>query len=135
MFFCVIKFINSYFLTYYVIILCFYISKQKNLTQRQLQDKIRNKEHDRLSDDTKNKIIKYEQLKIDDLIPNAILINNTYDYNVISEKALQKVIFEDIESFMKELGNGFCFICKKDNKYVIEYCCYNRIISRVYELM
>ena len=26
-------------------------------------------------------------------------------------------------------------ICKKDNKYVIEYCSDNRIISRTYELV
>ena len=26
-------------------------------------------------------------------------------------------------------------ICKKDNKYVIEYCSDNRIISRAYELV
>ena len=129
------------------IIYYIYISKQKNLTQRQLQDKIRNKEYDRLSDDTKNKIIKSEQLKIDDLIPNPILINNTYDYNVISEKALQKVILEDIESFMKELGNGFCFIgseykIKIGNRYNYidlllfnyEYNCFTVVELKVTEL-
>ena len=34
-----------------------------------------------------------------------------------SEKVLQKFILEDIESFLKELGNGFCFI---GNEYKIK---------------
>ena len=29
---------------------------------------------------------------------------------IISEKILQKLILEDIETFMKEFGNSFCFI-------------------------
>lgn len=35
----------------------------------------------------------------------------------ISEKTLQRLILEDISSFMKELGNGFSFI---DNEYKIK---------------
>ena len=32
-------------------------------------------------------------------------IKNSSNYEIISEKILQKLILEDIESFMKELGN------------------------------
>ena len=36
---------------------------------------------------------------------------------ILSEKLLQKIILEDISSFLKELGNGFTFI---DNEYKIK---------------
>ena len=36
---------------------------------------------------------------------------------MLSEKILQKIILEDISSFLKELGNGFTFI---DNEYKIK---------------
>lgn len=45
-----------------------------------------------------------------DYVKNPIIIKNKYNYEVISEKILQKLILEDIESFMKELGESFSFI-------------------------
>lgn len=50
-------------------------------------------------------------------VKNPILIKNSYNYENISEKFLQKLILEDITSFMKELGNGFSFI---DNEFKIK---------------
>ena len=132
---------------------------------------------------------------------SPIVIKNNNNYENISEKLLQKIILEDIESFMNELGDSFSFIgseykiklgdrynyidlllfnyeyncfvvvelkvtelkkehigqiqiymnyidmnlkkfnqnktigiilCKKENKYVIEYCSDTRIIERKY---
>ena len=51
-----------------------------------------------------------EELKVPDLVKNPILIKNNFNYNEISEKVLKKLIWEDIESFLNELGNGFSFI-------------------------
>ena len=45
-----------------------------------------------------------------DFVKNPIIIRNSYNYTEISEKVLQKLILEDIEYFMHELGNSFCFI-------------------------
>lgn len=45
-----------------------------------------------------------------DLVPNPILIKNKNNIEIVTEKALHRLILEDIESFMKELGNSFCFI-------------------------
>ena len=175
-----------------------------NLSIRQLREKIKSKEYERLDENTRNKLINQEQLSIVDFVKNPILIKNSHHYTEISEKILQKLILEDIESFMKELGNSFSFIgseykiklgnqynyidlllfniefncyvvvelkvtelkkehigqiqvymnyidnnlkkvnqdktigiiiCKKDNKYVIEYCSDSKIIAREYELV
>ena len=180
------------------------ITEEQNLSVRELRERIKNKEYERLDEETKNKLKNKEELKVPDLVKNPIQIRNTSDYNEISEKVLQKLILEDIPSFLKELGNGFCFIdneykikigdrynyidlllfnyefncfvvvelkvtelrkehigqiefymnyidknlksinqnktigiiiCKKENKYVIEYCSDNRIIAREYELI
>mgnify|MGYP004668787393 FL=1 len=180
------------------------IAEQQNLSVRQLREKIKNKEYERLDEKTKEKLINNEEPRVNDLIKNPILIKNSYNYKEISEKTLQKLILEDLPSFMKELGEGFSFIdneykikigdrynyidlllynvqykcyvvvelkvtelnykhtgqiqnymnyinhnvrniddnetvgiiiCKKENKYVIEYCSDNRIISRRYELV
>ncbi len=180
------------------------ITEEQNLSVRELRERIKNKEYERLDEETKNKLKNKEELKVPDLVKNPIQIRNTSDYNEISEKVLQKLILEDIPSFLKELGNGFSFIdseykikigdrynyidlllfnyefncfvvvelkvselkkehigqiefymnyidknlksinqnktigiiiCKKENKYVIEYCSDNRIIAREYELI
>ena len=180
------------------------ISKNNNLTQRQLQEKIKSKEYERLPEDTKTKLKIQDKIEIKDLVPNPIIIKNSNNYEIISEKVLQKLILEDIESFMKELGNSFSFIgseykikigdrnhyidlllfnikfncyvvvelkvtefkveyisqvqkymnyidknikeisnnntmgiliCKRENKFVIEYCSDERIAVREYELV
>ena len=87
-----------------------YICKNQRLFVRMLKIKIKNKEYDRLPESTKNKYIFKYKSKIKDLVPNPILIKNKNNYENISEKVLQKLILEDIESFMKELGNSFSFI-------------------------
>lgn len=48
--------------------------ENKNLTIKQLQTIIKSHEYDRLSDETKNKLINLEKLKVDDLIPNPIIV-------------------------------------------------------------
>ena len=180
------------------------ITEEQNLSVRELRERIKNKEYERLDEETKNKLKNKEELKVPDLVKNPIQIKNKSGHNEISEKIFQKLILEDIPSFLKELGNGFSFIdseykikigdrynyidlllfnyefncfvvvelkvselkkehigqiefymnyidknlksinqnktigiiiCKKENKYVIEYCSDNRIIAREYELI
>ena len=184
----------------------YYINQAEKLflTTRELRQRIKNNEYERLDESTKEKLKEKEELKLPDLVKDPIQIRNTSGNNEISEKVLQKFILEDIESFLKELGNGFCFIvseykikigdrynyidlllfnyefncfvvvelkvtelkkehigqiefymnfidknlkninqnktigiiiCKKENKYVIEYCSDDRIIAREYELV
>ena len=184
----------------------YYISvvNDRNIGYRKLGEIIKNNEYGRIDEETKKKLKNKEELKVSDLVKNPIQIRNTSDYSEISEKVLQKLILEDIPSFLKELGNGFSFIdseykikigdrynyidlllynikykcyvvvelkvtelnsnhtgqiqkymnyidkniksiddnktvgiiiCKKENKYVIEYCSDDRIIAREYELV
>ena len=175
----------------------------KNMSKRELEYIVKSKEYERLSDETKNKIIKEEKLEVKDLVPNPILIKNKNNIEIITEKVLHNLILEDIEDFMRELGNNFSFIgseykikigdtyhkidlllfnikynayvvvelkvnefkveyisqvqkymnyidknikeisnnstigiliCKRENKYVIEYCSDERIVVRKYVL-
>jgi len=91
------------------------ISK-RNLSKRQLEEIIKNKEYERLPEETKNNLIKKEKSSVVDFVKNPIIIKNSNNYEIISEKVLQKLILEDISVFLKELGNGFTFI---DNEYRI----------------
>jgi len=180
------------------------ISEQQNLSVRQLREKIKSNEYERLPEETKNKLIHKEETKVIDLVKNPIIIKNSNNYEIVSEKLLQKLILEDIPSFLEELSEGFTFIkneykikigncynyidlllyniefncyvvielkvtelkkeyigqievymnyidnnlkkitqdktigiiiCKKDNKYIMEYCSDPRIISKEYELV
>ena len=77
---------------------------------RSLRKKIKSNEYSRLPVKTRNKLINSERLEANDLIPNPILIRNKNNIEVVTEKALHNLILEDIESFMKELGNSFSFI-------------------------
>ena len=93
------------------------IAKNNNLTQRQLQEIIKNKEYERLPDETKNKLMTKKEDSVKDLIKNPIIIKNNNNYEVISEKIIQRLILEDIPTFLKELGSGFTFI---ENEYKIK---------------
>lgn len=92
--------------------LLYYINVAKNnsLSKRELREKIKNKEYERLPSETKNKLILNDKIEIKDLVPNPILLRNKNNIEVVTEKALHKLILEDIESFMKELGNSFAFM-------------------------
>ena len=82
----------------------------KRLTKRQLEEIIKLKEYERLPYTTKNKLITKDTIEVKDLVPNPIIIKNENNIEIITEKILKKLILEDIESFMKELGNSFSFI-------------------------
>ena len=95
------------------------ITIEQNLSYRQLREKIKTKEYQRLDNNTKLKLINKEKLDIKDNIKNPIVIHNknNLDKENISEKVLQRLILEDIPSFLKELGDGFSFI---ENEYKIK---------------
>lgn len=118
-----------------------------NLTRNELVLKIRNREYERLDEETKSKIVTKNEYSIVDFVKNPILIRNNYNYEEISEKVLQKMILEDIPSFLEELGDGFTFI-KNEYKikigdrynymdlllYNIEFNCYVVVELKVTEL-
>ena len=93
------------------------ISEQQNLSIRQLREKIKLCEYERLSQNTIDKLITKKESDIVDFVKNPIIIKNNKNYEIISEKILQKLILEDISNFMKEIGQGFCFI---DSEYKIK---------------
>ena len=123
------------------------ISEKQNLSVRQLREKIKSNEYKRLPEVSKDKFILKEKLTVVDFVKNPIIIRNSNNYEIISEKILQKLILEDIEVFMKELGNSFCFIGSEykirvgnNFNYIdlllfnIEYNCYVVIELKVTEL-
>ena len=93
------------------------MSIEQNLSVRQLRERIKNKEYERLDNSTKNKLITNTSPTVIDFIKNPIVIKNSINKEVISEKALQRIIMEDLPSFLKELGNGFTFV---ENEYKIK---------------
>ena len=94
-------------------------TEKYNLSVRQLREKIKNREYQRLDNNTKLKLINKEKIDIGDNIKNPIIIKNklSIDKENISEKILQRLILEDIPSFLKELGEGYSFI---ENEYKIK---------------
>jgi len=130
-------------------IINYYINVVENniLSLRELRSRIKSKEYERLLEETKVRLINKEDNSITDLIPNPIIIKNKNNYEVINEKVLKRIILEDIETFMKELGNSFCFIgseykIKIGNSFNyidlllfnIEYNCYVVVELKVIEL-
>ena len=110
----ILKFNDINEINYYISIIESY-----NLSVRELREKIKNKEYQRLDDNAKLKLINKEEVNASDFIKNPIVIKNKYNYDIenISEKMLQRLILEDIPSFLKELGDGFSFI---ENEYKIK---------------
>ena len=84
--------------------------EKRNLSKRQLEEIIKNKEYKRLPAETKKKLALDYKIEIKDLVPNPILIRNKNNIEIINEKTLHHLILEEIESFMRELGSSFSFI-------------------------
>ena len=93
------------------------ISIKQHIDVRGLREKIKNKEYERLDENTKLKIMKQEKVQVKDFIKNPILIHQHNHHESVSEKILQKLIMEDIVYFLNELGDSFCFVC---NEYKIK---------------
>ena len=93
------------------------MSIEQNLSVRQLRERIKNKEYERLDNSTKNKLITSASPTVIDFIKNPIVIKNNTNTEIISEKVLQRIIMEDLPSFLKELGNGLTFV---ENEYKIK---------------
>ena len=121
--------------------------ENQNLTIKQLQNMIRNHEYDRLSEETKNKLIEREQLKINDLIPNPIIIKANSLNDKLTEYALKQPILNNLDEFLLQLGIGFTYVgnefrIKFDNKYNyidlllynIEFNCYVVVELKTIEL-
>ena len=118
-----------------------------SLTQRELSEKIKSKEYERLGEETKNKLITNEELKLPDLVPNPLLIKSEFDKEKITEYALKEAILNNLDNFLKQLGNGFLYAgneykIKIGNNYNyidlllynVEYNCYVVIELKVTEL-
>ena len=121
--------------------------KNNNLSVRQLRERIKSNEYERLPESTKNKSVEQKESDIVDFIKNPILIKNSNKYDIFSEKVLKKLILEDIENFLEELGIGFTFIkseypIKLGNRYNyidlllynIKYRCYVVVELKITEL-
>ena len=91
------------------------VTLKNHLSKNALREKIKSKEFYRLPEETRNKLISNTKLDLKDNIKDPIIIRT--DKNVINEKVLQRVILEDIPSFLDELGEGFTFI---RNEYKIK---------------
>jgi len=93
------------------------VCEKRNLTKRELEALIKSKEYERLSEETKNKLITNEELKLPDLVPNPILIKTENNQENLSEYALKEAILNNLDNFLKQLGNGFSYI---GNEYKIK---------------
>ena len=105
--------------------------EMNNIDVRGLRNIIKSNQYERLPIETKTKLIYKKKNEIKDFIPNPILIKNKNNVAVINERVLHNLILEDIESFMKELGNSFCFIGSEfkikieDNYHKIDFLLFN----------
>ena len=123
------------------------IAEQQNLSVRELRIRIKNNEYERRDEETKLKLLNKENTEVKDFIKEPIIIKNNLDYNDVSERVLKKLILENIDNFLKELGNGFCYIGSEYKikigtnynyidllLYNIEFNCYVVVELKVTEL-
>ena len=123
------------------------ISERDNLNKRQLHEKIKNNEYERLSIETKNKLIRKENLKVNDLVPNPIIIKTNHLKKEITEYALKQSILNNLDDFLSQLGIGFTYVGNEYKLnlgntynyidlllYNIKYKCYVVVELKVTEL-
>ena len=78
---------------------------------------IKSNEYERLSEETKNKLITNEKLKLPDLVQDTILVKSEFNQEKLTEYALRQIILNNLDNFLKWLGNGFCYV---GNEYKIK---------------
>ena len=93
------------------------ICEKNNLTKRQLQERIKSHEYDRLPEETKTKMMQSEELEVVDLIPNPILIKTDSLKEELSEYTLKQSILNNLDEFLSQLGHGFTYV---GNEYRIK---------------
>ena len=93
------------------------ISASQNLSRNELRNRIKSKEYERLDNKTKEKLINKEDTLVSDFIKDPIIVNNSLNHIEISERVLKELILNDLDIFLKQLGNGFCYI---ENEYKIK---------------
>ena len=104
---------NTNEINYYISIIEGY-----NLSVRELRERIKNKEYQRLPMETKNKMINEDRLEMKDLIPNPILIKNKNNIEVVNEMILHNLILENMNlynCFFNSLNNYWYYLM------IIEY--------------
>ena len=83
-----------------------YITDKQNLSVRELREKIKSNEYERIG--YKEEL---EEPKINTFIKNPIIIIKVGDKKEkLSEYALHRSILENIDDFLKELGVGFTYV-------------------------
>ena len=94
------------------------IASEQDLPYRKLRERIKSKEYERLPKITKEKLINNEKLEMVEIMPNPIIIPNTenIDKNSIKEKILKKLILEDLDNFLRQLGSYYTYV---GNEYQI----------------
>lgn len=123
------------------------ICETNNLSKKQLHERIRNKEYDRLSDIVKNKLISNSKIDLPDMIPNPIIIEVNDTIEKLTEYALKELILNNLDDFLLQLGVSFTYIgnefkIKLGDRYNyidlflynIKYKCYVVIELKVTEL-
>ena len=103
-----------------------------NLSNRKLREHIKNNDYERLDENTKLKLIDDKEINIIDTVKNPIIISNSCSIKVYKEEILRKLILEDLDNFLEELGEGYHYVkteykIKIDNKYnSIDLLLYNK---------
>ena len=123
------------------------LATEQNLSYRELRSRIKLNEYERLDSKTKLKLKDDNKLEIQDLVKNPIILNNSFNREIIKEKALKELILEDMDNFLKQLGDGFAYIgngykIKENNRYNyidlllynIEFNCYVVVELKVTKL-
>ena len=112
------------------------IIKRDNLSKRALAERIKSNEYGRLSTEAKQKLLNKESLTLVQSVPSPIVLVPNKSYEVYTEKILQEIIYENLDSFMKQLGGGYFYVGREyklnigDKKNYIDYLFYNVVDSR-----
>ena len=86
------------------------ICEKYNLTYRDMYDKIKKREYERLSEDTKKKLSFNEEITVYDLVPNPIIIRTDTLNEKTTEYALKQMILNNLDEFLFQLGGGFTYV-------------------------
>ena len=97
----------------------YYLNKCINqpISIKQLRKIKKEKEYERLSEKTKEKLKNNKEVSLIETIKDPILIENKYVKEEIKEYELKNLILENLDNFLSQLGEGYSYIA---NEYKIK---------------
>lgn len=111
------------------------VAIRDRISYRELEKRVKSNEYERLPSFMKQNLIENKELELKETIKDPIIIPNPNNIEIYKECVLQKLIIENYQDFLKELGEGYLLAGNEykikigTKNYRIDILLYNKVFK------